>query len=842
MNFIFKMAWRDSRASRRRLGLYSLSIVLGIAALVAVGSFSENLRRAIQEQTKSLLGADLVVTSRQAFTPEVVAYLHDLGGEQAEEISFSSMMVFPTMDGATRLVQVRAVEGSFPFYGEFETAPAHAREQLAQGGAVVVLEETLLSQFNVKPGDTVLLGKSEVTVLGAVRQVPGESMSITQLAPRAYIPLSLLPETGLAGKGSLLRYRTALKLSPDSDPDAIGENLRETFPQERLSFDTIEKRKRNLGRALDNVYAFLSLVGFVALFLGAIGVASAIHVYVRQKIETVAVLRCLGASASQGFGVYLVQGAGIGLFGAALGALLGILVQVILPQALGGMLPFPVEFSISWMAVAQGVGAGWVICLLFTLLPLMAIRRVSPLVALRSAVVQNNRGLDPWTWVLYLLIGAAVAGFAMWQTQSPRLGIGFAGALFVGFAILALLAKVVAWAARRFAPRSLPYVVRQGIANLHRPNNRTVTLLLALGLGTFLLLTLYLTRVTLLTQIEGTADEGRPNLMFFDIQDDQYTPLVELIKKEGFEVQSSAPIVTMKIATVKGRGVDEILADKEDEVPGWTLRREYRSTFRGELTDTETLSAGEFIGVMPADTEVVPISIEKDLAQDLKVALGDEIEFDVQGVRMRTQIASLRVVDWKRMQPNFFVVFPTGVLEPAPKFYVVATRAISPADSARLQQAIVREFPNVSAIDLTMLLETLDGIFSKVAYVVRFMAFFTVATGLIVLIGAVATGRYQRIREVVLLRTLGATVRQLRQMQLVEYAILGLLGAWVGGTLALGGNALLAHFVFKIDPVVPWGGLVMATLSVVAVTLLAGLLSNRGVTDHPPLEILRQET
>ena len=842
MNFIFKMAWRDSRASRRRLGLYSLSIVLGIAALVAVGSFSENLRRAIQEQTKSLLGADLIVTSRQTFTPEVVAYLDGLGGEQAEEISFSSMMVFPTANNSTRLVQVRAVEGSFPFYGEFETAPTNAREQLARGGAVVVLEETLLSQFNVRTGDTVRLGKSDVTVLGAVRKVAGESMSLTQLAPRAYIPLSLLPETGLAGKGSLLRYRTSLKLPTESNSDAIGAKLTETFPQERLGFDTIEKRKRNLGRALDNVYAFLSLVGFVALFLGAIGVASAIHVYVRQKIETVAVLRCLGASARQGFGVYLVQGAGIGLFGAGVGALLGILVQVALPQALSGMLPFPVDFSISWMAVAQGVSAGWVICLLFTLLPLMAIRRVSPLVALRSTVAERSNLRDPWRWVLYLLIGVAVAGFAVWQTGSERLGLGFAVALFVGFAILALLAKVVAWAARRFAPRSLPYVARQGIANLHRPNNRTVTLLLALGLGTFLLLTLYLTRVTLLSQIEGTAEEGRPNLMFFDIQDDQFTPLVTLAENEGFEVQSSAPIVTMKIATVKGRGVDEILADKEGTVPGWTLLREYRSTFRGELADTETLSEGEFIGAMPADTKIVPISIEQDLANDLRVALGDEIEFDVQGVRMLTRIASTRTVDWKRMQPNFFVVFPTGALEPAPKFYVVATRADTPADSARLQQAIVQAFPNVSAIDLTMLLETINGIFSKVSYVVRFMAFFTVATGLIVLIGAVATGRYQRIREVVLLRTLGATRRQLWQMQLTEYAILGLLGAWVGGGLAIGGNALLAHFVFEIDPVVPWGGMAIATLSVVAVTLLAGLLSNRGVTDHPPLEILRQET
>lgn len=842
MSFIFKMAWRDSRASRRRLGLYSLCIVLGIAALVAVGSFGENLRRTIQEQTKGLLGADLMVTSRQSFSAEVEAYLQGLGGEESEEITFSSMMVFPTAQDATRLVQVKAVEGNFPFYGEFVTAPADARERLATSGAVVVLDETLMSQFGVKPGDTVRLGKSTLTVLGAVLKVPGESMSITQLAPRAYIPLSLLPETGLAGKGSLLRYRTALKLPVGSDADAIGENLSEKFPHERLSFDTVEKRKRNLGRVLENVNAFLSLVGFVALFLGAIGVASAIHVYVRQKIETVAVLRCLGASARQGFGVYLVQGAVLGLFGAALGALLGIGVQVLLPYVLKGMLPFPVEFSISWLAVAQGVGAGWVICLLFTLLPLMAIRRVSPLVALRSASAETISARDPWRWVLYGLIGVAVAGFAMWQTQSVRLGLGFAGALLVGFAVLAGFAKIVAWAARRFAPKRLPYVVRQGVANLHRPNNRTVTLLLALGLGTFLLLTLYLTRVTLLTQIEGTAGEGRPNLMFFDIQDDQFQPLVTLTKKEGFVIQESAPIVTMKIAAVKGRGVDEILAEDDTKVPGWTLRREYRSTFRGTLSDTEKVSAGKFTGAMPSDTEVVPISLEEKLAADLQIGLGDEIEFDVQGVRMLTRVTSLRTVDWKRMQPNFFVVFPTGVLEPAPKFYVIATRAATPADSARLQQAIVRAFPNVSAIDLSMLLETLDGIFSKVAFVVRFMALFTVATGLIVLVGAVASGRYQRIREVVLLRTLGATRRQLRQMQLVEYAILGVLGALIGSVLAIGGNALLAHFVFKIDPVVPWGGLGLAIGAVVTVTLLAGLLSNRGVTDHPPLQILRQET
>lgn len=842
MSFIFKMAWRDSRASRRRLALFSLCIVLGIAALVAVGSFSTNLRQAIHDQAKGLLGADLVVTSRQPLDAAVQTYLNGLGGESAQEVGFSSMMVFPTDRDATRLVQVRAVEGHFPFYGQFLTDPPEAVDRLARGGPVVILEDTLLSQYHVRPGDQVKLGRVSFTVLGAVKKVPGESFAVTQLAPRAYIPLSELPATGLAGPGSLLRYRTSLKLPTTVDPDAEVKVMRDKFPTERLGFDTVEQRKRNLGRALDNVYAFLSLVGFVALFLGAIGVASAIHVHVRQKIATVAILRCLGASSRQGFGVYLVQGGALGLFGAGLGALLGVAVQLLLPQALHGLLPVDVDFTIAWGAVARGVGAGWVICLLFTLLPLLAIRRVSPLAALRSGFAERLPAADPWRVALGVLIGVAVIAFAIWQTHNLKVGLGFAGMLALGFAVLAGLAKVTAWAARRWVPRRLPYVVRQGVANLHRPNNRTVLLLLALGLGTFLLLTLYLTRSTLLAQIEGTESGGRPNLLFFDIQDDQIQPLTQLMAREGMPAQQQAPIVTMKITAVKGRSVEDLLADKSAHIPGWTLRREYRSTYRDELSNTETLTAGKFTGHVLADVPVVPISVEQGLARDLKVKLGDEITFDVQGVPLQTRVTSLREVDWRRLQPNFFIVFPTGILEPAPKFFVVSARAPTPADSARLQQAVVSRFPNVSAIDLTLIMETVDGIFSKVAFVIRFMALFTVATGLIVLAGAVLSGRYQRIREVVLLRTLGATRRQIVQIQLVEYVILGVLGAIVGSLLAVTANALLAHYVFKVAAVVPVGGLLLAVAAVSAVTLLTGLLSNRGVTDHPPLAVLRQET
>jgi putative ABC transport system permease protein len=841
MNFIFRMAWRDSRASRRRLVLASLSIVLGIAALVAIGSFNDNLRQAIDDQAKTLLGADLEVQSRVELTEEAQDFLDGLGGAQAWEVMISTMIVFPQADGATRLVSLRALEGDFPFYGTFRTWPTEAPQRLRQGGPVAILEQTLMAQFGVRVGDPVVLGTQTFTVIGTLEQIPGESAAVATFSPRVYIPRSELETTDLIGPGSLVRYKTYFRFHDTRDVEALVEELRGRFGELRLGFDTVERRKRDLGQSLRNVYAFLSLVGFVALFLGAIGVASAIHVHVRQKIATVAILRCVGASARQAFGVYLVQGLSLGLLGALLGAVLGVGVQLALPHLVGRVLPFDVDFFISVPAVVQGVSSGLIIGGLFTLLPLLAVRRVSPLVAIR-AQVQSSARPDPLRWALYGAILVAVTGFALWQAPRWQVGLGFVGMLLVSFGALAALAKAVAWAARRFMPRRAPYVWRQGIANLHRPNNRTVLLLLALGLGTFLVVTLSLARATLTAQIEGTGGGERPNLLFFDIQDDQLEPLQEILAREGAPIRAQAPIVTMRLSMLEGEPVSDLLRQGDHPIPAWTLRREYRSTYRETLTGTEKLVAGEFIGRVEPDVEVVPVSLEVGIAGDLRLEVGDELEFDVQGLPVRARVASLREVEWRRLEPNFFVVFPAGVLEPAPKFFVAATRAETPEHSARLQREVVRVLPNVSAIDLAVILETLDRIFSRVEFVIQFMALFTVVTGVIVLAGAVLSGRFQRLREVVLLRTLGATQRQLVRIQLVEYALLGLLAALVGCGLAVVANALLARFVFETRAVVPVAVLVLATAGVTGITLLTGLLANRGVTRHPPLEVLRQET
>lgn len=840
MTFILKMAWRDTRASRRRLLLFSLAIVLGVAALVAIGSLRDNLRAAIEDQTKALLGADLVITSRAKLTPEADAFIASLGGIESREISFNSMLIVP--GGATRLVQVRALEGDFPFYGEFDTAPAGARAEL-RGGTGAVIEESLLVQFGLKPGDRIRLGAAEFTLAGGLLRVPGESAAVATIAPRVFIPLATAESTGLLKAGSLARYRVYLQFAPGTDVEQLVRDLRDRFRELRLGFDTVEERKRELGNSIRNVNSFLMLVGFASLFLGAIGVASAIHAHVRQKVPTVAVLRCLGASARTSFAIYLVQGVGLGLAGALGGAALGVAAQLALPGLMKDFLPFAFEFAVSWPAVARGIGAGVVIAVLFALLPLLEVRRVSPLLAIRSAFASAPGGRD---WLRVALLGTivgAILAFAIWQTGRWQWGVGFAGALFLGFAVLAGLAQLIALVARKLNLRALPFAWRQGVANLYRPNNRTVLLLVSLGMGTFLMMSLYLSRDTLLGQLRIMGAEDRPNLMLFDIQDDQVAPLTQLLTTNGAPPRQGAAIVTMRISALKGRPVAEVLKDNTVRVPAWTLRREYRSTYRGALSDTEKVVAGEFTGRVPPGAARVPISIEDNLARDLGIAVGDEIDFDVQGVPVQTVVGSLRQVDWRRMSANFFVVFPEGVLEDAPKFHVMAVRVPDAAVSARVQQAVVRDHPNVSAIDLALIMETIDRVYSKASFVVEFLALFTVVTGVIVLAGAVLIGRHQRVRESVLLRTLGATKQQVNRIMLAEYLALGTLGAAVGAVLSIGANWALAKYVFQMNWVTPSPWVLLGGWAAVsAVTVVTGLFSSRGICDHPPLEVLRQET
>ena len=830
----WRMAWRDSRNSRRRLIVFSSSIVLGIGALVAIASFGKNLEAAIELQAKALLGADLVLGSRQAFGDAEKKIFAELGGQQANEISFSSMIRFPATEGS-RLIQVRALDGPFPFFGALETDPPSAAQEFRSGGALV--EEGVLIQYGAKVGDVVRIGDLTTKVVGSLKKVPGETVVFATIAPRVYLSLGEVERAKLIREGSLARYKTFFQFPAGTDVGAQVTLRKPEFDQLRLSSDTVKQRQENLGRSMENLTNFLSLVGFIALLLGGVGVASAIHTHVKQKLTSVAVLRCLGATNAQTFAIYLAQSMALGAIGASGGAALGVVVQVGLPRVLRDFLPLPVDFGIAWGAVLESMVAGFGICVLFALLPLLAVRSISPLVAIR-AFVQPSTKRDFAQWGAIALLVLGIGGFLVRHTERLRDAAGFGAGLLVAFLTLAGAAKLLVFVTRKFIGPSLPYVWRQGLANLHRPGNRTLLLLTSLGLGTFLIVTLVLVQQTLLTQLVSSRQDNRANTVLFDIQSDQKDAVAKLLKEQGLPVLDEAPVVTMRLQSIKGIDVEDQLSRKTNGIPNWVLRREFRSTFRDTLSESEKLTAGSW--PQKATNDVIPVSLDVGIAKDLRVVMGDEIVWDVQGVPMTTRVAALREVDWRRVQPNFFVVFPPASLEAAPAFHIMTTRADSTEVSANLQRAIAQKFPTISTIDVTLILQTIDSVLGKVAFVIRFMALFTVLTGLLVLTGAILTGRFQRVQESVLLRTLGATRSQVRQILLVEYAALGALAGLTGVLLSVGGAWALSRFVFQVEFVLPVTIVVVAVGTVSFLTMAIGWFGSRGVLDEPPLVILRE--
>ncbi len=857
--WVWRMAWRDSRRSRGRLLVFSSALTLGVAALVAIGSVGWNLQRAITEQARTLVGADLIVESRHPLTPDAQKLVDGLGGtERAYETRLASMATFPGT-GGQRLTQVRAMEGGYPFYGKIDTEPADAAARMLAGQGAVV-EESLLLQYGLHPGDTLTLGGETFQILGTIRKLPGEVNVFAGIAPRVLIARSHLP-AALLSRGSIVRYFTYLQLPPSVSPPQLVAEHKAEFDKYHLDTDNVDHRKRQMGRVFDDVTNFLSLVSFIALLLGGIGVASAINAHVRQKLRTAAVLRCLGASSGQTLAIYFLQAISLGVVGSLAGAVAGLFFQGLTPWFLQGVLPVELTFGISWGSVVEGLVVGFLTCAFFVLLPLLPVRRTPPLLALRAAFepASNDRSRrDPALWAVWALLAAALVVVPWIQSRNLRLGLGFSAALFVSFGLLALTAWGLMTAARKYFPRHWPFEWRQGVGNLYRPNNRTLLLVFCLGLSTFLLLGMYLTKDVLLRQFAAQGDaKTQPNLIFFDIQPEQKEPIADAVRAHGMAVIDAAPAITMRITSINGTAA-EALADakkpsrREDggedhNDSRWRLRHEYRSTYRDHLSPTETMVEGQFRGKVGPEadgsdaTHATPVSVEEDMAKELNLHVGTPMVWDVQGIPVYTTVGSVRKVDWSRFQSNFFVVFPAGVLEAAPAFNILVTRAPDPAASARLQADIVQKYPGVSAVDLRLVVETIQGIVDKATTAVRFLSIFTVGTGLLVLVAAIFTGRYERVKEGVLLRTLGASRKQIFRVLTVEYLALGTLAALTGIVLAALGNWVLAVFFFKLPWVPSPGAMFLAWSAATALTVGAGLFASRGVCDDPPLAILRGE-
>jgi len=541
--------------------------------------------------------------------------------------------------------------------------------------------------------------------------------------------------------------------------------------------------------------------------------------------------------------VFLIQSVFAALLGCALGAALGVGLQVVVPLAFKDLLPVRLSTAVfSPYVISFGIVMGLTTAVAFALLPLLSLRKISPALALRAAV-ENHRSLrDPIVWLICAVIISLIFAFAYLTTHRWLHALWFTAGVLASFAVLTALAWGLARVLRKIVPRTWPFAWRQGLANLHRPNNQTVAVMLAIGLGTFLLATLYNARAMLLHQVEERGVKGDANLVLFDVQSDQRKELAALFQSFGIPRFEAVPIVTTRLTAIKGRSVEEIRADKMQVIPAWVMRREYRSTYRDRLWESEKLISGKWHGQATIEQQPIPVSIEKGIAETLKVGLGDTLQFDLQGVPLDTQIASVREVDWQRIQPNFFVVFPAGVLEQAPQFHAMVTRANSKELSAKIQRAVVERFPNVSVIDLTLVLDTLESILGRVTSAIRFVALFTVMTGIAVLTSAILSRRSQRLRESILLKTLGAPRRQIATVIVAEYLCLSLIACFAGALLATLATWGLSYFFFGTVSVVAALPMAAITASATAITVALGVFGCWGIFQRPALEALRAES
>ena len=852
LGFAIRLASRESRSSWRRIGLYMSSITLGVAALVAINSFRRSLVESVEVESRALLGADLRLTSSRPFTEPIQAIIDSAAAryEVSTVTNMVSMAAAPRTQ-KVRMVQLRAVTGGFPFYGEVVTQPVGMWRRLDQSRTTVV-DPALLVQLDARLGDTLYVGKAPFVIAGTIERLPSDFTFRSALGPRVAIGGNYLEETGLLQFGSLSQRQAYMRIADEKQLQRFVDQRHALFRRNLVDYDTAEEQSDSMAEALDALTRFLGLVGLAALLLGGVGVASAVHVFIREKRSTVAVLRCLGATQGTVFLAYLLQAAGLGLIGAAFGVLLGLGVQLLLPQVLGGVLPVAVRFRVDWVSIVTGLGVGVWVASLFALIPLLAIRGISPLQALRREYEPARTRFDWLRTAAYVALAASILAISFWQTRYWQPTVAFAGGLTVALLLLWLTAWLLARATRRFFPKRARFTIRQGVGSLFRPHNQTVSVILALGFGVFVIATVYLVQNNLLGWLKIENSPNAPNLVAFDIQRDQVATVREIARARSPVVPQITPIVPARLSHHKGRPVSQVMLDTIVKVTGrdtavtmrvepWALRREYRHTYRDTLVASEELIEGKWFGDSPtARQSPIEVSVEQDLAESLNLKIGDHVTWDFQGVQIETKVTSLRRVDWARFATNFFVVFPTGVLEQAPQSYVALLRVTDAEQRAALQRDLVMRHSNITVIDVAQVQAAFEEIIGKVTLAIRFMAVFSTLAGLVVLVGAVATSRYQRMREVVLLKTIGATRRQVLAILITEYAALGILSGLTGLLLSGIASWLLTTFFFELEFSLPFFALA-GTWAVVALAAVGiGLANSIDVLRRPPLAVLRE--
>ncbi len=840
MRFAARMAWRETRAAWRQFVGFFACVALGVAALASVGTLGANLQRTLGREAKSLLGGDVEVRSTRPIDHEIESDVSRLQAEGAVVTRVQEMvgMARSAADGRTLLVELKAVDARYPLYGVVDTMPAKPLESLLDDGGVIV-EESLLSRLALGIGDRVEIGATAFTIRGIVRREPDRPASVVSLGPRILLSPASFARTGLVRVGSRLRHRVLLRLPESVGARPARDVLAAAASGVAVRVVTFDDAQPGLRRFFAQLTTYLGLVGLVSLLVGGIGVASAVSTFLRRRRNTIAVLKCLGADSRVLLLTYLLQTQVLGLLGSMTGAAMGVAVQPLLVRVLAGIVPFALGSRPEPATILRAVTMGVATTLLCALWPLLGIRDVRPSAILRSDVEPIPRRRP---WLVIVPLGAGLAALAVWQAGSLVVGAIFVGACAAALALLAGLAYIVRRAARALRTvRGLEW--RYGLANLHRPGGHTAVVIVALGVAMMLLEGVALLERSLSRQLDYEQRREAPSFFFIDLQPDQREAFADIVTRASGSAVQLTPLVRSRLAAVDGVPVTRDMVDRRrggrHDDRTWYLTRDYVLTSAASPPANNVIVGGRWWTETEA-AERPRISVEEDAAASLHVGVGSRLAFDVQGVVIEAEVMSIRRVDWQSFSTNFFVIFSQGALAGAPTTYVATARVPRSSENV-LQDNVVAAFPNVTAIPVRDVLERLGAVLDQLALAIRVIALFSIAAGLVVMVGALTASRYQRLYESVILRTVGATRATVARTFAVEYGCLGAAAGLGGSVLAM----LLAWIVLRFVLSVRWTFEPAALLLGVALTVLlalgVGFLATFRLLGARPLVVLRQE-
>jgi putative ABC transport system permease protein len=844
VKFILQMAARETRAAWRRLLFFFVCIAVGVAAIVALRSVIHSVRDVLATESRALVGADVTINTTRDWTPAandiINRRLAEANSTARTETISTPTMARPADESRTvaRMIELKAVQREFPFYGSLTLEGGHVYSHalLENHGALVRPE--VLSSLGLRVGDRIVIGQASFTIRGVVASEPGRGIGGFSLGPRVFVDFADVPSTGLLGVGSRASRQLLVKV-PDDRIDDLVLTLRAELRGEFAGTRSYRSNEDQIGRDFDRAENYLSLVGLVIVILGGIAVSSVTRVFIQQKIRSIAVLKCVGARSREVIAIYILQVMALGLAGSLLGVFLARLAIGAIPLALGSSSSLLAEahYGVTWSAALQGIGIGILVSLLFSIVPLLHVRFIKPSLLLREESTPQPRD---WAGLTAIAgVGAALVALTIWQAASLRVGLvvcaGFTGlAVVLHWAGRALVAAVAPLAKSRSFP------LRHAVLHLSRPGNQTRVILLAVGLGAFFIVGIRSLQASLLGEFAVQMSEDAPDMFLLDIQKTQADDVRAFLADpaNGAGASQLLPVLRARVVGVYGKKVQ---AANVEDVRELGIGREYTITYRDHLEPNERILEGRFWDSSPsAEAEV---SVERETRQRSGLEVGDAMRFDIIGRVINARVTSIRDVEWRDSRNGGFVfVFRPGALDDAPQTFVSPLKGpADPAARGRFQHDLVARFPNVSVIDFREILDEIRDVMGKVTLAISVVGGLVLFSGALILVGAVAMTKYQRVYEAAVFKTLGANTRTIARMLLFEYSVLGALAGLVGSVGAVGLTWGVSRYALEI----PWrlfpgehaAGILLTALLVSAV----GVLSSLDVLRNKPLATLRAE-